>query len=297
MEMVLSALICISVLAVTALTVKILFMRRAAREIAAAFSDRMSTDTNTLIDISSRDGCMRDLVATINTELAHLRRERCRYRRNDTELMTAVTNIAHDLRTPLTATRGYLDLLEREPVSDAAARYISRIRNRTEALQELTNELFGYSMIASSPALDIKQVDLVCALEGNLLAFYAAMSERGLNPKISLIQGPIYRMLDTEALGRIFSNIIGNALKYSDGDFAVVMDENGKIGFENTASSLDAVTVGRLFDRFYTVESARGSTGLGLSIAKTLAERMGGKIGAEYTNGKLKINLEFPPEQ
>lgn len=87
------------------------------------------------------------------------------------------------------------------------------------------------------------------------------------------------------------SLIVGT--QYSDGDFIVTMDNNGKTVFENTAKSLNPVLVGRLFDRFFTVDSCRNSTGLGLSIAKTLAERMGGSIEAAYSEEKLRITIEF----
>lgn len=94
-------------------------------------------------------------------------------------------------------------------------------------------------------------------------------------------------------MNRIFSNILSNALKYSDGDLRVTMDESGVITFSNSANSLDPVTVGRLFDRFYTVETAHNSTGLGLSIAKLLTERMGGTIRANYQDGNLNITVSF----
>ena len=73
-----------------------------------------------------------------------------------------------------------------------------------------------------------------------------------------------------------------------------MLDENGCVTFSNTAKELNTVEVGKLFDRFYTVDSARKSTGLGLSIAKLLTERMGGTIGAEYSDGNLEIIISFP---
>ena len=104
---------------------------------------------------------------------------------------------------------------------------------------------------------------------------------------------PVYRELDAGAVNRIFSNIISNALKYSDGDLSVGMDKNGSITFSNTVHKLNTVTVGRLFDRFYTVEASRNSTGLGLSIAKILTERMGGSISAQYQNERLYVTIDF----
>ena len=104
------------------------------------------------------------------------------------------------------------------------------------------------------------------------------------------------RMLNRNALTRIFGNIISNAVKYSDGDLIITLSENGEITFSNHASRLDEIKTGRLFDRFYTVETASAeSTGLGLSIAKVLTEQMGGKIAAEYEDGMIRVKINFPP--
>ena len=96
------------------------------------------------------------------------------------------------------------------------------------------------------------------------------------------------------AVSRIFGNIVSNALKYSDGDFFAALDERGTAVFSNSARALDQVSADRLFDRFYTVETGRGSTGLGLSIARLLTERMGGTIQAEYLEERLYITVAFP---
>ena len=94
----------------------------------------------------------------------------------------------------------------------------------------------------------------------------------------------------------MLGNILSNVLKYSAGDLNVSLDETGEITFSNRATDLDPVAAGRLFDRFYTVESGCSATGLGLSIAKTLTEQMGGNIGAVLLEGRFCISLLFPPE-
>ena len=293
MDFLLLSIITILVSVIIGLLIKIHLMRKTASEITEAFRDRLSTDTNTLIDISTRDPCMRKLAADINVQLRLLRKERHRYQQGDLELKEAVTNISHDLRTPLTAINGYLDLLEREEKSETVQRYLSQIQNRTEALKNLTEELFRYSVVTSSQELKPERMDVVRALEESLLSFYAVMQEKGIKPEIELPEGPVFRELDAGAVNRVFSNIISNALKYSDGDLSVVMDKNGCVIFGNTAHNLNAVTVGRLFDRFYTVEVSRNSTGLGLSIAKILTERMGGSISAQYQNERLYVTIDF----
>ena len=283
----------ILVMIILVLCVKICFLHKAAREIAQSFKDRLTTDTNTLIDVSTKDVCMQKLAADINDMLRLLRKERQRYQQGDLELKEAITNISHDLRTPLTAISGYLDLMEREEKNETVQRYVTHIQNRTEALKSLTEELFRYSVVVSAPELNMECTDIVRALEENLLSFYAAMQEKGIRPEIELPDKPVFRTLDAGALNRIFSNILSNALKYSDGTLFVKMEESGRITFSNTAKNLDAVSVGRMFDRFYTVEANCNSVGLGLSIAKLLTERMGGSISADYKDTQLSITIEF----
>lgn len=283
---------------VVVLLMKIHMMQKAAREIEAAFADRLMTDTNTLIAISGSDRYMRHLANAINRQLRFLREKRHRFQQGDAELKNAVTNISHDLRTPLTAVFGYLDLLEQEEKSEAVERYIAIIRNRCEMLKQLTEELFRYSVILAREN-DIRREPVVInnVLEESIAAFYTALKERNIAPAIQMPEEKITRLLDTSALSRVFSNLLQNALKYSDGDLEVTLSESGEIVFSNTASHLNEIEVGRLFDRFFTVEDARKSTGLGLAISKTLVEQMNGSISAGYKNGRLSIRIFFAGEK
>ncbi len=276
------------------LVVKIYLLQKAAREIKEAFADRLITDTNTLIDISSHDRYMRELANTINIQLRKLRADRHRFQQGDMELKNAVSNISHDLRTPLTAICGYLDLLEQEEKSTTVERYIEVIRNRTEILKQLTEELFRYSVILTTEDDMIKEaVEINRVLEESIAAFYVALNERRIIPNIKMPENKVICYLDSSALARVFSNLLNNAIKYSDGDLDIILSETGEIIFANTASGLNEVQVGKLFDRFYTVEAARKSTGLGLAIAKTLVEQMNGTISAKYENHRLSICILF----
>lgn len=279
---------------------KILRMRRSAREIAAAFADRLSTETNTLIDISSHDRYMCSLAADINTQLRKLRGERLRYQQGNREIMDAVTNISHDLRTPLTAICGYLDLLRQTELTADAVRYLDIIEERVDVLRQLTEELFGYSAAVSAVGEDgrdrheeISEISLNTALEEILSVYYAALKKRRITPSVTMPEATVIRRLNKSLLFRIFGNIIGNALKYSDGDLEITLSEQGEIVFANHAASLDELQVMRLFDRYYTVENAVGSTGLGLSIARELTGQMGGTITAQYRDKMLRISLLF----
>jgi hypothetical protein len=280
-------------LVAAALSLKIYWLHKDMDALSADLQEHLSTDTNTLLSVSSNDRHFRRLAHSLNRELRLLRAQRQRYVSGDRELKEAVTNISHDLRTPLTAICGYLDLLEREEKSESVERYLSQIANRIEALKALTEELFRYSVVTSSQEVKLERLDVVRALEESLLSFYGVMQEKNIQPEIHLPEKPVYRSLDAAALNRIFSNIISNAVKYSDGDFSVTMQADGAITFTNTAKELNAVTVGRLFDRFYTVEASRNSTGLGLSIAKLLTERLGGSLEAAYQSEQLHITIKL----
>lgn len=293
MENLLLAIIGILLMIVFALLAKVYFLRKSAQEIMEAFQNRLTTDTNTLIDISSRDLYMRRLAAGINEQLRRLRKQRHKYLTGDRELKEAVTNISHDLRTPLTAICGYMDLLEQEQKSENVARYLALIENRTEAMKQLTEELFKYSIILSTEEMTMETVHVNGVLEESIAAFYGALTQRGIQPQICICEKRIERQLNRDALSRVFSNILNNALKYSDGDLEITLHDNGEIVFSNTAAGLNEIQVGRLFDRFFTVEAARNSNGLGLAISKTLVEQMGGRISARYDDSKLCIAISF----
>ena len=298
MELWCIVLICSLALAALCLLAYLLVLRHSLREAAEELDEKLRTDTNTLISISSGDRAVQSLVTHINRQLQALRRERLRLHSGNAELTAAVTNISHDLRTPLTALCGYLDLLEQEPQTEAAARHLAVIRERTDAMRALTEELFRYSVLtATADELHTEPVCLNDVLEQSLAAAYGALSARGITPSVQLPEEKVIRPLDAAALRRVFDNILSNAAKYSDGDLAVVLAPDGEVTFSNRASALSRVEAARLFDRFYTVDSARGSTGLGLSIAKLLTEKLHGTISADYENETLRICIAFPTEK
>lgn len=291
-------LICICILlafAFITILIKVFLMKKAAIEIYEELEEKLKNDTNTLITISTSDKSMRKLAQKLNEQLKELRKRRHYFVQGDAELKEAVTNISHDIRTPLTAICGYLELLEEEEMSKEAARYLEIIKSRTEILENLTEELFQYSMItAVEEDVEREAVVVNSALEESIAAFYTTLIEKNISPHIEITEKKIVRNLSPSALSRIFSNLINNAVKYSDGDLEIVLSEKGEIVFSNTASGLNYMQVSKLFERFYTVEDMQKSTGLGLSIVKKLVEQMGGSIIAEYRNEKLIISVYFP---
>ena len=147
----LCCLISTLILIIAVLCSKIYLLKKSADEISDAFSDRL------------------------------------RYQQGDTELKNAVTNISHDLRTPLTAVCGYLDMLDKENQSENSKRYLKIIRGRTEIMKQLTEELFRYSVFTSvSNGTPSEPVILNNALEESISALYTALKESRISPSINM---------------------------------------------------------------------------------------------------------------
>lgn len=269
-------------------------LQNSIQEVADELDEKLKTDTNTLISISSGNRKIRSLAEQMNRQLMELRTERFRLKQGDTELKGAITNISHDLRTPLTAICGYLDLLEQETLPQKSENYLNIIRERTEVMRNLTEELFQYSVFSlKEDELHLEQICVNNILEQSLVGFYGVFMKESIVPDIQMTEVKVIRLLDKAALRRIFDNILSNAARYTDGDLSVKLFSDGRITFSNHAAKLDRIQAERLFERFYTVESAKNSTGLGLSIARLLTEKMAGNIKAEYADEVLVIQVGF----
>ncbi|MCR4584167.1 MAG: HAMP domain-containing histidine kinase [Lachnospiraceae bacterium] len=289
-------LLLISVIINIIVLIKLAAVRISLRELRRDFSERKDLRSNTALGVSGRDVQLRALASDMNDTLSRLQASYNRYERGDRELKSAVTNIAHDLRTPLTAICGYAEMAEWTDDPELKKKYLAIIAERAGYMKKLTEELFEYSVITGGELSEEPQslrVDRI--LEDTLMNYYPMFKERGIDPKVSISEEGVERKLIRSYVERIFSNLIGNALKYSDGDLEISLSEKGHLRIANSAAALNNVETEKLFDRFFTVESARnsGAHGLGLSIVKIFTQRMGTPLLASYENGKLVIEIDF----
>ena len=184
---------------------------------------------------------------TLNQSLEQLRAMQHCFKQGNTQLQTSITSISHDLRTPLTTICGYLELLEKEPLSAVSRQYVAIIRECTKVMTQLTEELFRYSVVLSVPlAQPLQEVSVNRILEGSIAAMYVVLKRHRITPDITITDHTVLRTLDPSALSRVFSNLLNNAVKYSDGDLSITLSEDGIITFSNTAAALSEVEVGRL---------------------------------------------------
>lgn len=226
-----------------------------------------------------------------------MRKQKLKYKNGNQELKKIVTKISHDLRTPLTALKGYIDLINKEKLSISQKKYLKIIQKKSDELNELTGQLFEFSKIIDTLEKNINLSKDECCineiLEETLLSFYNIFKEKNIFPTINISNKKLYKKVNKISIVRIFENILSNVSKYSNGDFEVEMDDNGIITFSNKANSLDATSVQKIFDRYFSVENAKESTGIGLSIAKQLVEMNDGEIYAEYSRERLYIKINF----
>ena len=274
---------------------KILIMRKSVRMLRADFSAHAGLDTNTPVCVYGRDKEICRLASAMNESLTALREAYHKYRQGDSEIKSAITNIAHDLRTPLTAICGYLELSMKQDMTPELAKNLEIINERAQYMKKLTGELFEYSVITGGEITE--EAETVCVnrmLEDAVMNYYPALLEKGIEPVVDITETRIERKLYRSYVERIFNNLISNALKYSDGDLEISMKDDGTVRIANSAAALSNVEVNKLFDRFFTVENARSHAGgLGLSIVKTFASRMNCPINATYEAGKLVIEIKF----
>ena len=188
---------------------KLILIRKGIVDFRDKFGQRLQSDTNVLIDVSTRDKKVRDLAEDLNRQLTVLRKEHNRYENGDRELKEAVTNISHDLRTPLTSICGYLELLGDEEVSPAGREYLSAVEERTGALKSLTEELFRYTIVTGETEELIREaVDVGRVLEGSLGAYYAVLKQKGITPEIIMPENKVERLLNHVSIIKLIINLI-----------------------------------------------------------------------------------------
>lgn len=274
------------------LILKIYVMKKSIKEIEQSFKYILKSDTNNVISITSEDKEIKILTSSLNKELTDLRNQKLQYENGNQKLKRLITDISHDLRTPLTVISGYIELLGEEHLNRKQKEYVKIVENKAAELTSLTEQLRDLSIV-----IDIErkvQKEYCCIndiLEETIAIFYNSFKDKNIVPKISICKKKVYRNLDKDMIIRVFENIISNAIKYSDNNCNVTLNEDGKMSFSNKASKLDVTTVKRIFDRYYTLENMKKYSGLGLSIAKQLVEINGGIITAKYIKDELYIEI------
>lgn len=238
---------------------------------------------------------LKNLLRSFNNTLEEIQRERQRYDKREKEFQKQIENISHDLRTPITVILGFLKLLksmqsvqlmnDKELIDS-----ITIIQKKAEVMNDLIAQFYDYSRLqANDYQLSLARVDVARILRESLVGNYQVFEQAHLEVEVNIPERPVWVLGEIAGLNRVFLNLFQNAGRYADSFFRVRMKEgrNGVvISFVNDARDLVEEDIPQLFQRFYTPDASRlqGGTGLGLTIARKLAEEMNGSLSVVALN-------------
>ncbi len=300
MKVLVIALIVTLVLIAIFLIARLLALKKEMKNMVAQLQKYNNRQADKKIDLSLFDKNLEQLGTEVNKLMDLYVDENRKRTRFEKELKQMIANMSHDLRTPLTSITGYIQMAEKENIPpEERGELLAIAKNRAKRLESLLNEFFELSVIESNDyLLKSEGINLRNVTIEVLISFYDRFQEKGLEPVLSITDEDVFIRGDTSAAARVMENLFANAIKHSEGKIQISLQElNGtaRLIVKNDASSLTDEAVRRMFDRFYMADQSRTgkSTGLGLSIVKSLMEKMGGKVTAKLKDEQLSIICEW----
>ena len=251
--------------------------------------------------VNSRQKPLLALCRRLNRVLQQKDANHIQYERAEKQLKQNITDLAHDIRTPLTGASGYVQLARECTDSAKKEHYLQTAGKRLGELTDMLEEMFLYTKLTAEdymlPQENMKKLQVLPLLGECLLSLYTSFEEEGFSPEVAFQSEDFCVLGEEDALRRIFLNLIQNALLHGQGGITILQEDDLLI-FENPVSPDQLPDTEQLFDRFYKADTARrkGSSGLGLFIVKELTEKLGGRVWAECDNARLRIVLRFSLE-
>lgn len=277
----------------------VFLQRQEIRNISRQLKEIKDQDTNVLVHSNGSGRLYAELINEINLLLREMQRSRVTYQQKNHALEQMMTNISHDLRTPLTSALGYIHLLQGSALTEEEKeRELAIVERRLIRLEELIDSFFEFSQtISSEKAPEMSEVNIIAVLEESIAHYYDDYLSRNREILFECRQHRQIIPSNKKMLLRIFDNLIGNALKHGVGDLTVSVDTAADIQIM-FANRLDdpGLETDRLFDEFYTTDISRtkGNTGLGLAIVKQFTELLGGSVSVQNTDGLFLLTVCIP---
>lgn len=283
-----------------ALALRVYTAERALRDAARQIETRKRTGSAVRVLLSAPNSSAEALIAEVNALLEQRQTDEAAFCSRETALRQQISNISHDLRTPLTSILGYLQLLEGDDLTPEERReYLNVVEGRAKALQSLITSFYDLSRLDGREyPLVREKVDLYSILSELVAAFYGDLTASGLEVEVELREGLPHVYGDPSAALRIFTNLIRNALDHGGGVLSISLYREGDevvSAFTNGAGGLSMEDTRHVFDRSFTADRGRTgqNTGLGLAIVKALAEQMGCIAKASLVNGLFTIAVRW----
>ena len=278
----------------------VIYLRRQIDDICRQMDFIEEHDSNKLVSVELRDKAVLRLVSRVNALEQEKKRVTVHVKNNERNFKDTISGISHDIRTPLTSLYGYFQMLQDTNDGETKEKYTQIIGSRIMELQDMTEQLFTFVKLENaSYTLETENVNLTQVLCNVLFSFYGDFEQNGIEPKVDIPDEICHINANEAAVRRILQNLVKNALTHGQGNLSIDMTaqkEWVEISVSNPVAEGETIDVSRVFEKFYKADSSRhksGSTGLGLFIARTLTERMGGKINAEVCDNAFTVTVSW----
>ena len=290
----LAAIVCCVVLAVYLLALK-----RQMRNISKELDRTAKRSYNRLVRIPLFDKDLGDLAAAVNREIDDRKRMKIKSEETEKALRQAISDIAHDLRTPLSVIKGELQIMNGDPTnSPEHMHYLDVCIRKTDELKNMADGFFELALLESRDECpELKRINVT-----NLLMQFVAENEglirlNDLEPEIIFPDSTVFAMGDEDYLKRILGNLLGNVIKYSSGSFTLKLTGNGEISISNPVENGEAIDTERIFERTYRADPSRksGSAGLGLYIVRLLCDKISAEASASADTKSLTVTIKLRP--
>lgn len=290
-------------------------MKRELRNIKSELELTMDKSYNRQVSVDLFDRDLSGMTVQLNKNLDYQKQLKLETEKAERSIRQSVSDIAHDLRTPLTVMKGNLQMLRMEDLSARGTQYVDLCVQKADEMREMADDFFQLSVLESDlEAVELKRVDITGLLLQFLADQEAVIRTNGMEPEVIFPEKSIFVLADEKLLGRMFGNLLNNVLRHAKGkSFKIILEETGNVPatntggmetvgpkecvvtFSNEVDAPETLEVQSLFERTYRADKARrgGGAGLGLYIVKLLAQKQKARVKAKIKENTLSLSIIF----
>lgn len=290
-------IICVCLLAFfTILLRKYISLKRNIRHFSQELDKLKDNDYRQPIKVTDFDKDIVELAVKVNEHTDIQRQLGNDYEQRKKQLNTVISGISHDFRTPLTASLGYLQMIEKSgELSQKSAEHLEIVKLKNRYLKELSDEFFELTKLENSDEeLNIEEVNLSNILTETILEQYSWIEERKISADFDISDG-IFINADAHCLMRVLDNLMSNAQKYTADRFGVTLKretEHITLGVSNTLADSSSLDIKKVFEPFYRMASrTTGGSGLGLYVVKLMCNRLEWSVNAELDGNIFTVQI------
>lgn len=261
-------------------------MQRQLKQISRKLAEIQDTDSDEYVMNFTDNKALMELLAQINRLLEERKKIKADFCSSENSLKKMLSNISHDIKTPMTVILGYLEILKMDSMKENEM--LLKVEQKTQQVMDLINQFFTLAKLeAGDTDIEISKIDICESCRESVLDFYEILTQKEFQVEAEIPEEPVFVQGNKDALRRILFNIISNAVRYgSDGKYMGIFfrsdDKYVYVDVEDRGKGIDKAFAQNVFERLFTMEDSRNreiqGNGLGLTIAQNLAHQMGGEI-------------------